>query len=425
MIRRLLATLVVLGLAWPVAAQVGMPDVSQMNGKAIPAPELPAGTVTVRVVREAISNNIEGQSVTLIAGMTSRTATTDARGRAEFPGLPRGGARAETTVDGERLVSDPFEVPTTGGLRVILVAGVAKAAQRHQQEAASAAATPPQRGAVVFGGASRVLIQFNDDSMQVFYVLDVVNRAAFRVDIGGPLIIDLPSGAGGARVLEGSSPTAKASGNRITVLGPFAPGTTAVQIGFELRYDRSTVTFAQAWPAPLDQVTVGVQQVGAVTMRSAQFAQTNQLRTDDGVVLLVGRGVALAKGTPLVVELSDLPLHSRVPRDVALALAGIIVLAGIGLAARGGRSAAMTRQALLDRREALLDELARMAARGETESRRQVRVRDRRIAELEDIYAELDAHGHGGTAEAESSGRGITSARARNPSLDAPAGRVH
>ena len=49
-----------LGLG-PSFAQVNMPDPALIHGRAIPAPELPNGTVTVRVVREAIGNNISGQ----------------------------------------------------------------------------------------------------------------------------------------------------------------------------------------------------------------------------------------------------------------------------------------------------------------------------------------------------------------------------
>src|SRR6185436_21147153 len=50
-----------------------MPDPSLINGKALPAPELPNATITVRVVRESIGNNISGQPVTLTAGGRSRT----------------------------------------------------------------------------------------------------------------------------------------------------------------------------------------------------------------------------------------------------------------------------------------------------------------------------------------------------------------
>ena len=103
-------------------------------------------------------------------------------------------------------------------------------------------------GVVVLGPNSRMLMEFRDDALQMFYVLDIVNNARTRVDIGGPLIIDLPDGAGGAAVLEGSSPSATVSGDRLTVTGPFAPGTTSVQVGFQLRHDSPNLTVQQTWP---------------------------------------------------------------------------------------------------------------------------------------------------------------------------------
>src|SRR5687768_10354262 len=157
-------------------AQIEMPDPSLIHGRAIPAPELPSGTVTVRVVREAIGNNIAGQDVRVTVGGTARTAKTDDQGRAEFAGLPQGAeARADATVGGEALVSEPFAVPGSGGLRVILVAGMKEAAARREREAAAGAAAPPVRGAVVIGGNSRVLMDFQDDALQVFYALEILN----------------------------------------------------------------------------------------------------------------------------------------------------------------------------------------------------------------------------------------------------------
>src|SRR6185503_8003669 len=61
-----------------------MPDPSLIHGKALPAPELPDGTITVRVVRESIGNDIPGQTVSLTASGRTRTASTDAQGRAQF-----------------------------------------------------------------------------------------------------------------------------------------------------------------------------------------------------------------------------------------------------------------------------------------------------------------------------------------------------
>src|SRR4029450_1915637 len=131
---RALAVVMVAALSSGAFAQ-DMPDPSLIHGRAIPAPELANGTVTVRVVREAIGNNLPGQQVRVTVGGAPRTATTDSQGRAEFTDLPKGetNAIAEVTVDGEKLVSQPFSIPASGGLRVILVAGIAQAAGRQTQ----------------------------------------------------------------------------------------------------------------------------------------------------------------------------------------------------------------------------------------------------------------------------------------------------
>jgi len=61
----ILRILAIVLLAAPALAQVAMPDPSAMAGTPLPAPELPDATVTVRVVREQMGNNISGQTVTL------------------------------------------------------------------------------------------------------------------------------------------------------------------------------------------------------------------------------------------------------------------------------------------------------------------------------------------------------------------------
>ena len=389
-------------------AQVNMPDPSLIHGKAIPAAELAAGTVTVRVVREAIGNNIAGQGVTVRSGATTRTAKTDDQGRANFDNLETGvEARAETTVNGEALVSDPFTPPSSGGLRVILVAGLKDAAARKQQEDAAAAASPPVKGVVVFNPNSRVMMEFRDDALQIFYVLEIVNNARARVDIGGPLILDLPSGAGGASILQGSSPSATVAGDRVTVTGPFAAGITLVQVGYTLPYTSSSVTVEQQWPAAVEQLTVAMQKIASASMSSAQFSSVGEVNAGDGTPYWLASGPALPAGATLTIDLKDLPAHSQVPRAVALGTAAIVIIAGIWLAFGGRSKGQDARGSLVARRDALLAELTvleerrRSAAasaerRGgpsgppENDARRQ-----RLIAELEQIYGELDEEGAG------------------------------
>lgn len=375
-------------------AQINMPDPSLIHGRAIPAPELPNGTVTVRVVREAIGNNIVGQDVRVTAGGAASTATTDDQGRAEFTDLPVGSdARAETTVSDEPLVSEPFTVPTSGGLRVILIAGLEEAASRAREEAAAAAAAPPVEGVVVLGPNSRMFIEFRDDTLQFFYVLDILNNARARVDIGGPLIIDLPTGVGGASVLEGSSPTVTVSADRITVTGPFASGITSVQVGFQLRHDRSDLTVEQTWPVPLEQLSVAVEKVGALSISSPQFSTVGEVSSATGTPFLLASGPALAAGSTLTMQLSNLPVHSQTPRLVALSLAGAIIGLGVWWAIGARPEPREPRPRLIERRDALLAGLAAIETQrrnGRPSPSADEERRQHILAELEQVYGELD-----------------------------------
>ena len=369
-----------------------MPDPSLIHGRALPAPELADGTVTVRVVREAIGNDAPGQQVRVTVGGATRTATTDQQGRAEFTRLPSGEARAEATVDGEVLQSQPFAVPTSGGLRVILVAGIAQAAERKTREEAAALAEPPTKGVVVIGGDSRIVMEFNNDTLFAFYLLEIVNNARTRVDVGGPLQIELPEGASGAEIQEGSTKSAELDGRMLTIGGPFAPGTTPVQVRFTARFTNATETFVQPFPVPVQQVIVGVEKVGSLALASPQFSSVTELPTENGVYLL-GRGATMPPGTPLAFTLSNLPVHSRTARYVALSLALLIAAIGAWMAMNPGQPEGRDRKALLGRRDKLLAELAPLEAkrREGALAERSERRRQRILAELEQIYAELDA----------------------------------
>jgi hypothetical protein len=379
-----------------------MPDPSVMHGRPLPAPELADGTITVRVVREALGNNIEGQLVRLTVGETMRTASTDSEGRAEFTGLPSGEARAEATVDGEALVSQPFQVPSAGGIRVALVAGLAQAAERRKKEEAEAAAAPATKGVVVLGGDSRIVMEFNNDSLFASYILEIVNEARTRVDIGGPLVIDLPEGIGGAQLMEGSTPSATIDGNRITIPGPFASGVTPLQVQFAVQFRGPERTIVQTFPIPLQRVIVGVEKVRALaadapelSMTSPQLPSVNDLPTENGTYLF-GQGGALAAGSPLTVTLSGLPVHSATPRYVAFALVAVLVVASTWLSVTARSSRGRDRQALAAKRDSLLGDLAQLEARyrdGAIAGARYLPRRQRILAQLEQIYAELDDAG--------------------------------
>jgi hypothetical protein len=75
---------------------------------------------------------------------------------------------------------------------------------RRRSAAARNGGSPARRwtgntGAVVLGPGTRVIVEFSDDSLFVFYVMSVLNTARTAVDIGGPLTFGcrrVPAGRG-------------------------------------------------------------------------------------------------------------------------------------------------------------------------------------------------------------------------------------
>jgi hypothetical protein len=384
-------------------AQVGLPDPSLMAGQALPAPELRDGTVTVRVMREAVGNNAVGETVEVTAGGESQSGVTDAEGRTEFAGLPAGTVGTATAVvDGETLVSAPFTVPTSGGLRVILFSGIGASGA-----GSDADAVPPVSGTVSIGSNSRVIAQFQEDALQVFYLMEFINELRVPVDIGGPVLMDLPRGAAGATVMAGSTPMAVVNGDLLTVLGPFQSGTTSVQVGFTLPHSSPNLTIEQAWPVAVNGLTFSVERVGDLSVASDQFLSTGDIFADDGTPYFLGELPSLPAGGVVTLQLSGLPVHSTLPRNLALAVAVLLLGGGVWLASRGHVNDADMLVTLARRRDTLLGDVARLEARrrSDKESPRDAERRRRLVGELEQIYAELDqasgdAAGGGGDVSA-------------------------
>jgi len=218
-------------------------------------------------------------------------------------------------------------VVESSGLRIILVATDREDVARAAEDKALASA-PAVKGIVVLGPESRIITEMSNDRLHIYYVLDIINTARTPVDIGGPLIFDLPREARGATVLQGSSPQAVAAGARLRVTGPFAPGSTHVEAAYELPYSGGVAVVNQPFPAALDRVTLLVQQIGGLTVKSPQVASVRST-SDRGQEILVGAGPGLAPGQTLSFEIAGLPHRATWPRTLALTLASIIVAAGV------------------------------------------------------------------------------------------------
>ena len=133
----------------------GMPDLSQIVGRPLPDRGMPTGTVSVRVARKMPANAVAGSEVSAIiknAGgdLRRRALKTDDSGRVLFEGMAPGDEfRAEVNVDGEHLQTDAFTMPSEGGIRTMLISGVAGGggAAAAESEGGAAAGEAPPAGA--------------------------------------------------------------------------------------------------------------------------------------------------------------------------------------------------------------------------------------------------------------------------------------
>ena len=396
MIRALAAGVIVLSLSASAAAQMPpagaqMPDPKQMSGVPLPTPDLPPGALTVRVIQGAIDKPIAGITVEITGGIRKETGES---GRAEFSGLQPGTTvKAFATVGTEKLESQEIRLPSSGGIRVMLVATDPELEKRAAEDR-QLAQGPAQRGTVVVGGDSRFVFEVGDDGLNVFNLFQIVNTARVPIDIGGPLVFDLPAEAEHAAMMQGSSDKATAAGKRIQVVGPFPPGSTLVQFAYTMPYSGGGVTVSQVLPAQLTQLTIIAQKVGDMHLASPQMTQHAD-RESEGQTYILGRGPAVAAGGTVQFTFTGLPNHPTWPRNLSLFLAVAILVGGAfySVSDRAKSKVPAERQRLEARREKLFTELASLE-----ESHRAGRVdpghyssrREQLIASLERIYAALD-----------------------------------
>jgi hypothetical protein len=310
-----------------LAMAQNMPNPKEISGVPLPAPELPTGTVSVRVVRGSFDKNLPNQNVTFdVDGKTQVIATGD-DGRAVLNGLKFGArVQASVTVEGERLQTQAATIAGSG-LKFVLVATDPDIVKREAEDK-SLAAGPAIKGAVVFGPETRVVAEMSEDRLNIFYVVEILNTARTPVDIGGPILLDLPRGARGAALMDGSTKQATVNGRRVTVTGPFGPGSTMVQLGYELPYGGDTARLDQPWPAALQQVNVLVAARPGMDLRSPQAASKRRVN-QGGQEVIVASGPALPAGGALTMEITGLPHYARWPRYLALTLAGTFMSIGI------------------------------------------------------------------------------------------------
>jgi hypothetical protein len=370
-----------------------MPDPKQMSGIPRPVDDLPSGSISVRLIRGALSNNIVNHPVQLRVGDQVLTVKTDDAGRAQFDKVTPGATvKAAADVDGEHLESQEFRAPPQGGIRLMLVA--TDPSKKANPQAA------PIDGRVVITNESKIVMEPGDEVVTVYYLLDISNPAQVPVNPPNVFMFDVPKEAIGTTLMEGSTKKASVQTPRVRIEGPFPPGNTLLQIGFELPARSGEVNVSQTFPATVEHLAVVVKKVGNATLSSPQITRQQEFPVADAVYI-AGTGGAIPAGQPIAIEVSGLPHHSAVPSSVALVLALSIAVAGVWASTRSDdetHARAVERKKLLAKRDKLFNDLVRLEhdrRSGRADDRRYATRREELLAALEHVYGALDGDEHG------------------------------
>jgi hypothetical protein len=368
---------------WP------QPDPRQMSGIPRPDGQQAPRSVSVRVIRGAMTNNVANQPVELFVSGKAQTVNTGPDGRAQFENLTPGATlKAATVVDGERLESQEFPAPGAGepGIRLLLVASGGAAASN----------VPAIAGELTIGGRSRIVIEPDEESIRVYYLLEILNNQSAPVNPSSVFMFDVPKEAQATAIMEGSPKEATASDNTIRVQGPFPPGQTFIQVGYALPAPNGSVQITQAFPATLDHLPVMVKKLGGTTTLSSPNIDRQQEMPLEGDNYIVGVGDRqIPAKQAITLTVGGLPHHSSTPRYIALVLAVALVLVGAWAAWRPGdrKDRAEVRKELIARREKLFQELIRLEAdarKGKGDPARYAARRADLVAALEHVYGALD-----------------------------------
>jgi len=368
-----------------ISAQI---DPRQMAGIPRPVNDLPDGSISVRLIRGQLSNNIASHSVEAhFENGRVVTVNTDEAGRAQFDKLQVGASvKFTATVDGERLESQEFLVPAQGGIRLMLVATAGGGG--------AAPAGPAASGQVTLSENSRIVFEPGDETVTAYYILEIVNGGSAPVTPVPAFAFDLPKGAEGTTLLDGSSPLARNKGAHVSLAGPLPPGKTTVRVAYLFPAESGTLDVTQTFPATLDRLTVLVRKVGDAKLASPQLERQQEF-PNEGETIIGGMGGRVAAGQPIALSLSDLPHHSAAPRWTAVSIASVIVLAGVWAATRkvDGTAQDAARKRLIARREKLFGDLVKVERdrrNGRGDADRLAARREELMASLEHIYGALD-----------------------------------
>jgi hypothetical protein len=297
--------------------------------------------------------------------------------------------KAGADVDGEHLESQEFEAPKQGGIRVMLVATDKNAPRAAPGDNVATAVS----GKITLSENSRIVFEPGDDDVAVYYILEIVNNSTNPVNPNPPFVFDMPKGAQGTTLLDGSSPIVRTRGAHVSLAGPVPPGKTTMQLVAEMPTTTGTLDVTQTFPAQMDRLAVLVKKVGDTKLTSPTIERQQDF-PNEGQIVIGAMGGTIPAGKPIELHLVDLPHHSPVPRYTTLGIAGVVVLVGVWAATRKQDVGAIEaeRKRLIARREKLFGDLVKIERerRGGRHDERAATKREELMAQLEHIYGALD-----------------------------------
>jgi hypothetical protein len=354
-------------------------------------------------------------------------ASTGADGRANLEGPAAGqAATAVATVHGHPIQSASFEVPARGGMRVRFAASWQSGAESLTARFTGVAGEPgavyvartseggqvylsppfqmvPDRGAVV--GIliyPKILVAFqggaelDDERMWFSLKFSIANPSLTPLDTGEEgLLLPLPPGFIGASVADEMATRVKVDPDHGFIWrGPFPPGQRDFMSSFALPVEDGVVTLAMPLPYGLWQSHLVFEDFPGMELEVPPNAQREVRETPDGRRFILLSGINIREGQSLQLRIRGLPQAPGWKRWVRV-LSGLAVLA---LLAWGFVSLILARrredeETAEDRRERLLAKVVALDekwAKNAISAREHTSQREALIAELEEVYRELN-----------------------------------
>jgi hypothetical protein len=314
-------------------------------------PELPAGTIAVKVVdpagapvpKQAVRLGVMEQS----GGRESEACVTDDEGACVFDALltdSKHSYRVNVPYEGARYSSTPFRLDAAKGQRVRVVRLPTTTDDRR-----------------IFQVLGRTMIEFRDDRAHISQEARLANlgESTYVIPNGG-MSIRLPDGFKAFESMAVmTDQRLAATDDGLEISGSLPPGRADLRWTYDIPVGGTSMSIQQAVPFATMEYQVISDYVDGMTMEVEGFQVARVHEGGDRRFLVAGlmRRPGDAPLDPLRIHIRGIPGGGPLP-FLAAAIAAIFVLLGIGLLFRPVDQTLVLARVRDDRRAELLDEIA-------------------------------------------------------------------